>query len=188
MEIEIRQCDDADADAIGRAVVMAIGEELSQKYANQEGSVEKVIDIFSRVAGLDFSQYSYTNAFKAVPQDNPSQTMGIIVAYDGGKLRELRRAFLSEVGLDEGVIPDETVPGEYYIDTLAVFPEYRGQGVAKKLLSHATESGISLGLTPGLLVEKTNQRARHLYESMGFGQVGETYFAGELMDHLQYAR
>ena len=28
-------------------------------------------------------------------------------------------------------------------------------------------------------------RARRLYDSLGFKQVGERFFAGELMDHLQ---
>lgn len=181
----ITPCQRADADAIARAVVMAIGPELSRKYAAEAGSVEEVTGIFARVAALDVSQYSYVNALKAVDQDG--RAMGIVVAYDGGELARLRRAFLDEVGLREGDIPDETEPGEYYIDTLAVFPEHRGRGVGRRLLEAAVDDGRRAGLRPGLLVEKGNDRARRLYESAGFGQVGEREFAGELMDHLAVA-
>lgn len=45
----------------------------------------------------------------------------------------------------------------------------------------AADSGKPLGL----LCDKTNTRARALYDSLGFKHVGETPFAWELMDHLQ---
>lgn len=37
-----------------------------------------------------------------------------------------------------------------------------------------------------LLVEKSNHRARHLYEKTGFRKIGERLFASEIMDYLIY--
>lgn len=180
-------CQKGDEYLIAQAVVMAIGPELSRKYAGEVGSLEEVTRIFADVAALDFSQYSWTNASCAIEDNDDGkshQPLGILVAYDGGRLKELRRAFLNQTGLKEGDIPDETEPGEWYVDTLAVFPEHRGRGVARALLKDAIRRGQSCGLRPGLLVEKDNHKARRLYESVGFRKIGEKEFAGEMMDHM----
>lgn len=64
-------------------------------------------------------------------------------------------------------------------------PEYRGRGVATALIEAAGVRARECGKPLGLLVDKANSRARRLYDSLGFKQVGERFFAGELMDHLQ---
>ena len=58
-------------------------------------------------------------------------------------------------------------------------------GVARRLIAAAMEKAREAGLVPGLLCDKTNLNARRLYDSLGFVQVGETPFAGEMMDHMQ---
>ena len=64
--------------------------------------------------------------------------VGISVSYDGGHLHELRKAFIEAakkyIGKDHSNINDETQAGELYLDSLAVLPEYRRQGIARKLL------------------------------------------------------
>lgn len=184
-----------DAAQIGKVVVMAIGADLAMEFLARPRSGKTLADVeafFGHLAALPTSQYSYVNTIKAV--DAQGDAMGYLVCYDGGKLEELRRDFFRvareelSLCLSSGDVADETVPGELYIDSLGVLPAYRGRGVAKALLRAAVEKAGRMGLRAGLLVDKENMTARRLYDSAGFRKVGETPFAGMMMDHLQYGR
>lgn len=176
------------APYIGRAITMAIGSELAADLAGPDHTVEDVEALFTSLARREDSQYSYLNSLVAV--DDDSNVMGVIVSYDGARLRPLRKAFLSEaetaIGLRfDGEPDDETDSDEYYLDSLAVFPPYRGQGIARQLIEAAARRASQCGKPLGLLVSKTNPHARRLYDSLGFRPVGDRPFAGELMTHLQ---
>ena len=83
------------------------------------------------------SQYSYRNTLVAMDGD---QVVGISVSYDGGKLRQLRLAFIEAakeyLGKDHSGMEDETQAGEFYLDSLAVLPEYRRQGIYKYFFTY----------------------------------------------------
>lgn len=140
--------------------------------------------IFTILAKHADSQYSYRNALKAVTDDG--RIAGIIVAYDGGKLKEMReqffRQFRREFGREIGPVADETTEGEWYLDSLAVFPEFRGLSIGTKLLQAAIDRAPE-NLRPGLLCSKSNPQAAGLYEKLGFRRVGERPFLGEIMNH-----
>lgn len=185
--MKIIPADIEDAPLIGRAVVTAIGAELAGQFADGR-PVDDVVTLFSRLAARDDSQYSYLNTLKAVGDDG--RPTGFIVAYDGARLHELRKAFFEEVKavLDrdmEGGMADECEAGEFYLDSLAVLPEHRGRGVARALIEAMAGRAAAHGKPLGLLCDKSNARARRLYDSVGFRPVGERMFAWELMDHLQ---
>lgn len=178
----------SDAPLIGKVVVEAVGEEIAREFAGDRG-VGEVVRLFSNLAAREDAQYSYTNSLKAL--DDDGAPMGFIVAYDGARLHELRKAFFAELrevlGREmEGQMQDECESGEFYLDSLAVFPQYRGRGVARALIAAMARRAKEVGKPLGLLCDKTNHKARRLYESIGFLMVGETPFAWELMDHLQY--
>ena len=82
-------------------------------------------------------------------------------------------------------LTDETAAGEWYIDSLAVFPEFRRMGAARALIEAAIRRTPS-ELTPGLLCAQESEDARRLYEAMGFKKAGERPFLGQMMDHLVY--
>lgn len=176
-----------DAPAIARAIVEAVGVEHCLELAGPGRSIDAVLDLFAEMARREDTQYSYRRALVACDADG--EVVGVCVAYDGGQLDELRRPFLERaaevLGIDPGEVTDETEPGEYYIDTLAVRRDMRGQGIGRLLLMAAAERGRQLGLRPGLLVDKANPKARALYESAGFADVGERPFFGIVMDHMQ---
>jgi ribosomal-protein-alanine N-acetyltransferase len=72
------------------------------------------------------------------------------------------------------VIVDET-----HIATLATHPEFRRQGVAKKLLSEALKSAYKEGARSAFLeVRAGNQAAQEMYRKFGFDVVGrrERYY------------
>jgi ribosomal protein S18 acetylase RimI-like enzyme len=65
------------------------------------------------------------------------------------------------------------VAGSPYIKSIAVFPEFRGQGIGTKLLSFAEDLFRSNSKHLFICVSSFNQRARNLYEKFGFQPVGE---------------
>ena len=98
--------------------------------------------------------------------------------------------FISDLGWDMNPdeidsLPGETEADEFYLDTLMTLPEYRGKGVARALIADAALKAQRAGKPLGLLCDKDNDRARRLYESVGFVNVGERPFAGHLMTHFQ---
>ncbi len=187
MDYTIRQATPEDATFIADAIVMAVGDEITQTFAGDTHSVQDVKNLFSRLARMDNSQYSYKNTLVAVTPSG--EVMGLIISYDGALLYHLREAFIQaakeELGYDLVNLADETSDDEVYLDTLAVYDTFRGKGVASSLINAAIEKARPLNKPVGLLVDKTNHRARKLYDSLGFRQVDERPFAGEMMDHLQ---
>lgn len=177
----------SDAPAIGSAIIEAVGEDICLGLAAPDHTLDDVRTLFTRLALLDDSQYSYRNALVAL--DDSGEVMGVCVAYDGAGLYDMRELFFSYVremlGKEMTGIDDETDASEFYIDTLAVKPRYRGQGVASALLRAMIERARAMGKPAGLLVDKDNSRARRLYEKIGFGFVGERPFCYVMMDHLQ---
>lgn len=186
MEIKIIEGRKEDARAIAEAIVEAVGADHCLELIGPGHEIEEAVELFSEMARREDTQYSYRNALIALSLPN-GEIAGACVAYDGGKLETLRKPFLDRATeiFEIGEVTDETEAGEYYIDTLAVRPEYRGLGIGRRLLMAATERGRALGLRPGLLVDKSNPRARALYESAGFTMVGERIFFGIPMDHMQ---
>lgn len=187
MDYTIRQATPEDATFIADAIVMAVGDEITQTFAGDTHSVQDVKNLFARLARMDNSQYSYKNTLVAVTPSG--EVMGLIISYDGALLYHLREAFIQaakeELGYDLVNLADETSDDEVYLDTLAVYDTFRGKGVASSLINAAIEKARPLNKPVGLLVDKTNHRARKLYDSLGFRQVDERPFAGEMMDHLQ---
>ena len=132
--------------------------------------------------------YSYCNALLAFDGACP---VGLCLSYDGKGYHERRLTTFALFGEDSEAddeeiqdmdlenAEDETCAGEYYIDSLAVLPEYRGQGIAKKLMLLHIEHAAILGLPIAtLLVDPDNPPALRLYESLGFKYHSDCYAFG----------
>lgn len=183
MNVTIRPATAADAPLIAWAIVTAIGPEIIESI----GRPDLVEAMFADLARRDDTQYSWRNVSIAVAPDG--HDAGVVVAYDGAGLDTMRRHFFEQVairfGRDMSDMGDETDAGEVYLDTLAVLPQYRRQGVANALIGAARSRARAAGKPLGLLVEKENHRARRLYDAVGFVAVGERPFAYTMMDHMQ---
>lgn len=191
MDIKIIDAQPTDASFIAETVMTAVGSEICEGMAGTH-SIEDVRGIFTRLAGRDDSQYSWRNTRLAV--DSDGNRIGACVSYDGSKLRCLRRSFFEEANKTLGWgltseeienIPAETDENEFYLDSLMVLPSFRKQGIATKLISDASRRADVFGKRLGLLVDTDNPRARRLYESLGFQEVGIRPFAGVEMYHMQ---
>lgn len=114
------------------------------------------------------------------------------MGYDGSQLGELRCGTLSIIEEFTGNMPsivDETEEGEYYLDSVAVLPRFRGLGIGKALVNAFVERAFAEGAERvGLIVDKENPYAEKLYTSQGFVAVGERMFFNHEMRHLQKER
>ena len=72
-----------------------------------------------------------------------------------------------------GYIVMSIAAGEAHILTLAVHPEFQGQGIAKHIIDHALENSREKGAgTIYLEVRPSNSRAIDVYQKAGFNEIG----------------
>lgn len=187
-EFRIRDARQEDAPAISRVIQMAMHKEGCMAFAGTEDRLPLVDKTFTTLAGRNDSQYSYLNSI--VAEDADGNLAGAIVSYDGALLHQLRQAFV-EVANDvmdanfvEKDMDLETSDDEIYLDSLAVFPEYRGRGLARKLIDAACQRHAASGKPFGLLCAPGNDDAYALYERLGFREIGLRPFAGIMMRHM----
>lgn len=190
MEISFRPANIDDAALISQGIIEAIGPEVCLEILDPHGAtLETIGQLFENLARRNDSQYSWQNTLIAYDKTT-NEPMGLVISYDGARLHELRKAFIQEahalLGWDAvHELPDETDDKELYIDTLYVVPKWRGLGVGRELLDRTARSAYpTYRKRAGLLVAKDNDRARRLYKSLGFRDIGERQFFDETMDHM----
>ena len=67
---------------------------------------------------------------------------------------------------------ENLAPGTWYVNVLAVRPQFRGLGLGTRLLAFADETGRSLGKRGmSIIVSDANRGARRLYERCGYREV-----------------
>ena len=123
--------------------------------------------------------YSWRNTTLALVDGQP---VGMITAYEGKLYRPMREVTMAivkeKLGVEFPGMEDEALPGEYYLDSLAVKPEFRGLGIGRALLQRGIERGLALQLNVTLAVDPVNERAQRLYTSLGFKPAGELFIFG----------
>lgn len=180
--IVIRPATVADAPFIASVVAMAMGAESAALLCG-----DGYLKVLEHVAATECgAQYSFSNALVA---EVGGVAAGAVLGYDGAQLQELRKGTLSAVKehYTDAVVPeDETQPGEFYIDSLGVLEQWRGRGIGKRLLLAMVGKGLALGHSrAGLIVDFSNSGAAALYIGCGFCEVGEKFFYGHKMHHMQ---
>lgn len=181
----IQNAEKEQAPVIARMIMEAMDYDCCKWFAGPDHSIDDFYKLMVDLVEREDSQYSYRNTLVAL---NDDIVAGIAVSYDGGKLHELRRAFIdgakAAFGIDYSGIADETDAGELYIDSLCVAKEYRHKGIATSLLRATIDKGHKMGLPTGLLVDVGNPKAEALYNKVGFRFVGDNEWGGHKMKHL----
>lgn len=171
IDITFRQATVDDALFIARGFHIAMlmedaEEERVQIFANKICTREDVL-------------YSAPNTIIAEVNGKPA---GMITSYEGIMYHEMRiktMALVKEhLGIEFPDMEDEAQEGEYYLDSLAVWPEYRGKGIGRRLLQKAIDTGLSKGLVVTLAVDPINERAQQLYRSLGFCDMCNLFIFG----------
>lgn len=184
--IEIREATKNQAAEIASLIMMAMTDDCCLYFCGDGYGLEDFRQMMTTLVEREDSQYSYKNTLVAL---DASKVVGISVSYNGGRLHELRRAFIEaakkHIGKDHSGMDDETQAGELYLDSLAVLPEYRCRGIAKLLIRATKERASSMGLPcVGLLVDKGNTTGEALYSSVGFRYMNDNQWGGHPMKHL----
>lgn len=146
------------------------------------------IKILKDVCAQEDTHYSYRNTWIAEVSGERAEAdgertvvggvrAGMMIAVDGEHYREQRDKMYPQLkglfdvafgkGWDE--MEDEAKAGEFYIDSLAVSLPYRNQGVGTALIEKAKELARELGIGVVTLAVEPENRAKKLYEKLGFG-------------------
>lgn len=184
--IEIKNARKEQSASIARLIMMAMTDDCCLHFCGVGHGLDDFRRMMTSLVEREDSQYSYRNTLVAMDDE---KVVGVAVSYDGARLHELRQAFIEaakeQIGKDHSGMDDETQAGELYFDSLAVLPEYRRQGIARRLLRATKEKADQMGLPClGLLVDKGNPAGESLYASVGFRYVNDSYWGGHPMKHL----
>ena len=133
-----------------------------------------------QICGRDDTLYSFRKAWIATIERT---AVGCLIAYDGAdyeKARGITYGLLKRNGVDLTGTEAETGPGEFYLDTLALRPNFRGYGIGRLMIKYAVETAKSQGFSRcSLIVSKDKERLRQFYESLGFKADKEIAAFGE---------
>ncbi len=174
-----------DAEIIAHVIAMAIGDECAlRRYCGEE-----YMSVLTEIARSEATQYSWQYAIIA---EIEGRVAGAVVGYDGAQLHTLREGTFATIRRCAGHTPaivDETEPGEYYLDSIGVLPDYRGQGVGRALIESFCAKAFAEGhCRVGLIVDFDNPDAEKLYASLGFKRINTKPFFTHQMWHLQRER
>lgn len=177
MNIEIRDAKKEDVEIVAWTVLTALDMETDE--------MEKFIKSCSEEDTI----YSWRNSIIATVD---GKTVGCLIAYEGSRYKELRNKSWLQLWDDMDseylkTIEAETVDGEFYLDSMAILPAYRGYSIGKMLLMYAVEKGKDLGcMYSTLLVDVHKPRLEAYYKSIGFEQYGEMAFFGHDYKRMRY--
>lgn len=127
--------------------------------------------------------------------DNLGTIAGVGFAYPGRDIRLLTERTLeacqsvgatyTKAEVQRLLDSKEAEADEFYIDNLAVYEQFRGQGLSKKILTALETAGKQEGYQKiSILADINNPKAKAIYEKMGY-VADETYeFLGHKYYHL----
>ena len=170
--ITIRKAEISDAAFIAEGIFSAfLLEEMAVE--GRESLREKWLDTLTDVCAQIDTHYSYTNTFIA---ELDGERAGMMIALDGKNYRfqrekmypQLKSLFDIAFGVGWEDMEDEAKPGEYYIDSLSVFPKYRFRGVGTALIEHAKQQAKALKIEHVTLAVEPMNMAKKLYQRLGF--------------------
>ena len=221
MEFTIRDAKPSDGEFIARNVLAAMGYEVFNdgdadsviEFGSTSLNVQDAVKIVGEVCARPDTLYSYTRTRVACVD---GKAVGSLTAYSGDDylpLRDLTWGLLNSffasnyddasgegTANDEGaesVMPSaepECRPGEFYLDSMAILPEYRRMTfeyagstdrIGHLLMLDGIEEGRRKGFTRiSLIVDKIKPRLKSYYSALGFRPDGEILFFGHLYDRM----
>ncbi len=211
MNFIIRNAVPSDGEFIARNVLAGMGYEVfgdegsEIELASARLSVRDAVRVFGEVCSRPDTLYSFARTRIACVD---GKAAGSLTAYPGDdylKLRKLTWGLLDAAFAKCAVSASpeqagslssapECRPGEFYLDSLAVLPEYRRMsfeyaGSADRIGHLLMLDGIEVARREGfprisLIVDKTKPRLNAYYSAIGFRPDGEVLFFGHLYERM----
>ncbi|MGP1579609.1 MAG: GNAT family N-acetyltransferase [Wolinella sp.] len=120
-----------------------------------------------------------------------SEVMGAINCYLGDEARSLDEPILRHlhtIGIAQN-IEVECEKGDFYIDSLAVKPQHRNRGIARKLIMHAILRAKTMNVQRvSLLVDCDKISLKEYYARLGFSDDGERLIGGHRYTRMIYPK
>jgi ribosomal protein S18 acetylase RimI-like enzyme len=164
--MEIRDARATDASQLAHLINLA-GEGIPEYLwrAMIEGS-ESPLEVGARRAARSEGSFSYTNARVCIERD---AMLGMLLAYRQPDPFEVGRIADYPEVVRPLVQLEARAPGSWYINAVATFEQYRGRGVASRLIAD-TELRAAAGSCDrvSLIVASENVGATRLYEHLGY--------------------
>lgn len=139
------------------------------------------LEIARKVCARQDTIYSYKNARIGVIDGTP---IGCMVSYPGTIYESARKITFGIIEGESGTqMPQtetEAYPDEYYLDSLAILPAFRGERIGRILMQDAIDIGKRLGFKKmSLIVESAYGRLADYYATLGFKPEREIDAYGE---------
>ena len=144
---------------------------------------EQLHESMSAIAASEETIYSYENTLVT---EIDGKVVGAMCAYDGADYQRLKQPIVDALGPDCGFAKmKETEAGEFYLDSVGVLPEYRGRGIASRIIEAQCERAATLGhKVAGLIVDIDKPQVEALYSRLGFTYLNDKDFFGHTMKHM----
>jgi len=173
-----------DAPFIARVVLAGI--DMLDIDAALPDEQRAIFEHLIKICRMDDTLYSYLNTRIAEIDGNP---VGALAAYDGACYAKMRAKTFGLVqqtsGMDLCHNAMETGPSEFYLDSMAIFSDYRGIGIGKLLMRDRVDFAFNNGFQKvTLLVDKDKPRLQQYYESEGFVFSEEMFVFGSWYNKL----
>jgi ribosomal protein S18 acetylase RimI-like enzyme len=175
-QLLVRPARPADAAALAELVDMA-GEGLPlYLWTKMAKPGEDPWAVGRQRAERDSGSFSYRNAtiLESGGRESGGEVAGCLIGYPLPDAPE---------PIDHGSMPamfvplqelENLAPGTWYVNVLATYPRFRGQGYGTKLLSIAEETASAAGRNGlSIIVADSNAGARRLYERCGYRTIAE---------------
>lgn len=174
-------------DALQVALIMAeaVGDDIMERTIANSGRIPETdkerMEKLCQVALRENTLYSYLHCTLVRTADG--QTAGGLIAYPGDDYIQRRTTTFDIVRdliqFDTEKMDAEVQPHEFYLDSMAVWPQYRRQGIARKLMQHGIAMGKEAKRPVTLACAPDNTGAHRLYTSLGFHDAGKLFIFGE---------
>lgn len=136
----------------------------------------KMYDWLLDICARQDTLYSYRNALVALIDEEP---VGCLISYPGDDYEAKKDTTFAALE-GAGHSDTETVPGEYYLDTLALLPAARGHKIGLRLIEQSVDYAKSeLGYERvTLLVDEDKPRLEAYYTRLDFRREARVEFMG----------
>ncbi|MBA9088170.1 ribosomal protein S18 acetylase RimI-like enzyme [Fontibacillus solani] len=178
-----RQATKSDASAVITLLFSAIGN-IANTLAgtDDDQQAHHVLEHFFQQKG---NRISYENVM--VKEEN-EKVIAFMLTYHGSDAASLDQPFIDRLaanGVMAPVIQREAKDDEFYLDSIAVDPDYQGHGIGTEMLQlferQASERGYDKIM---LLVDQDNPAARKLYLRQGYSEDGSITVSGHIFDRM----
>lgn len=182
----MRKATPQDAQAIAQLTYLIWHDmelEIVRRY-----SKERVINALMK----SVTETRYRNHFRHVEvYEIDGQVAGMLVAYPGRYEAMYEQAWHELTLEDEIVLQQgtplpllEAEPEDFYIESIATFPQFRRRGVATQLIQHQLQKFPTM--TWSLNCDAHNTAAYQLYRKLGFQEVAKKTLYGHQYRYMRY--